>query len=207
MLVLTLQLYNKPIKQIKVMNINSISFSELQKFNDSNSVVMIATEFPEGFDFSEVDEFLSEQLGFSKGKNLIGVHFIEGNVRGSDGRKDWLLEFDHEEVQFNPIARLRFPDLKWTSDFMDIFCDDYYYEAVDEPYYPEDMASGNDEYEGPMNSSNSFVPSGQKFKATISKDGKEDFVMLYAESDVDAYQRCIDVFEGTGYEIIKIEEA
>ena len=107
------------------MNTNSVTFSELQKFNDSNSVVMIATKFPEGFDFSEVDEFLSEQLGFSKGKNLIGVHFINGNVRGANGRKDWLLEFDHEEVQFNPIARLKFPDLKWTSDFIDIFGDDY----------------------------------------------------------------------------------
>lgn len=107
------------------MNTNSVKFSELEKFNDSNSAVMIATEFPEGFDFSEVDEFLSEQLGFSKGKNLVGIHFIEGNVRGNEGRKDWLLEFDHEEIQFNPLARLKFPDLKWTSDFVVNYKDDY----------------------------------------------------------------------------------
>ena len=107
------------------MKTNVIQFNELHKFNDSNSAVMIATLFPEGFDFSEVDKFLSEELGFSKGKNLIGVHFIDGNVKGEDGRKDWLLEFDHEEIQFNPIARLRFPDLKWTSDFLVNFKNDY----------------------------------------------------------------------------------
>ena len=112
------------------MKTNSINFSELEKFNDSNSAVMIATVFTEGFDFSEVGEFLSEQLGFSKGKNLIGVHFIEGNVRGSEGRKDWLLEFDHEEVQFNYLARLRFPDLKWTSDFIVNYRKDYNVEEV-----------------------------------------------------------------------------
>ncbi len=109
-----------------MIKVENIKFSELQKFNDSNSAVMIATVFPEGFDFSEVDEFLSGVLGFSNGKNLIRVHFISDNVKGSKGRKDWLLEFDHEEVQFNPIARLRFPDLKWTSDFVDNFKDDYY---------------------------------------------------------------------------------
>lgn len=113
------------------MRTNKIEFCELGKFNDSNSAVMIATKFPEGFDFKEVDEFLSEELGFSKGKNLIGVHFIEGNVKGEDGRKDWLLEFYHEEIQFNPIARLRFPDLKWTSDFVDNYGDDYFGELKD----------------------------------------------------------------------------
>lgn len=107
------------------MKTNSIKFSELQEFNDSNSVVLIATTFPDGFDFSEVDEFLSDGLDFSRGKKLIGVHFITGNVLGEVGRKDWLLEFDHEEIQFNPIARLRFPDLKWTSDFIDNYSRDY----------------------------------------------------------------------------------
>lgn len=107
------------------MNTNEVSFSELLNYNDSNSCVMIAVEFPEGFDFKEVDTFLSEDLGFSTGKNLIGVHFITGNVRGKDGRSDYLLEFDHEEVQFNPIARLKLPDLKWTSDFVNNYRKEY----------------------------------------------------------------------------------
>ena len=107
------------------MNTENVKFSELQKFNDSNSAVMIATTFSEGFDFKEVDDFLQYELMFSLGKNLVGVHFIEGNVKGEDGRKDWLLEFDHEERPFNPMARLRFPDLKWTSDFIDNYGGDY----------------------------------------------------------------------------------
>ena len=175
------------------MNTNSISFSELQKFNDSNSVVMIATEFPEGFDFSEVDEFLSEQLGFSKGKNLIGVHFIEGNVRGVEGRKDWLLEFDNEEVQFNPMARLKFPDLKWTSDFIDNFHEDYYKDLDDA--WP-DSKTRREYIEGKM-----------KYKATVRINGKEDFMMLYAESDENARQRLAEVYEGMDVEIVKVEEA
>lgn len=175
------------------MNTNSVSFSELQKFNDSNSVVMIATEFPEGFDFSKVDEFLSEQLCFSKGKNLIGVHFIEGNVRGADGRKDWLLEFDNEEVQFNPMARLKFPDLKWTSDFIDIFGDDYYKDLDDA--WPDDKTRCE------------YIEGKTKFKATFKMNGKEDFMMLYAESADDAFRRLVEVFGDMDVEIIKVEEA
>lgn len=109
------------------MNTQSIKFRDLSNYNDSNSVVLIATIFEEGFDFKQVDDFLQNELCFSTGKNLIGVHFIDGNVKDDDGRKDWLLEFDHEEIHFNPIARLRFPDLKWTSDFIHNFRRDYKY--------------------------------------------------------------------------------
>ena len=107
------------------MKTGEIKFSELRKFNDKNSVVMIATTFPDGYDFGDVNDFLSVELGFSRGKNLIGVYYISDNVRGKDGRNDWLLEFDHEEVMFNPMARLRFSDLKWTSDFIYNYCKDY----------------------------------------------------------------------------------
>lgn len=72
-----------------------------------------------------INDFLANELGFSRGKKIIGYHHIEGNMRGKDGRSDYLLEFDHPEIAFNPIARLRFPDLKWTSDFREIFKQDY----------------------------------------------------------------------------------
>lgn len=106
------------------MKTNKISFNELYKFNDSNSVVMMATIFPKDFDFEIVNDDLSE-VGFSKGKKLTGVHFITGNVKGGNGRKDWLLEFDNEDVPFNPMARLQIPDLKWTSDFVSNHQKDY----------------------------------------------------------------------------------
>ena len=49
-------------------------------------------------------------------------YHIDGN---DNGRSDYLFEFDHPEIAFNPIARLKFPDLKWTSDFVDNFELDY----------------------------------------------------------------------------------
>ncbi len=175
---------------MKAIKTNNVHFSELSQFNDSNSAVLIATTFPEGFDFRKVDEFLSEELGFSKGKNLIGVHFIEGNVKGADGRQDWLLEFDHEEIQFNYIARLKFPDLKWTSDFIYNYQKDYF--------------AGDNH---PMDSRSSQTPQGIKYKVFLEKNGKKNFMVLYAESEVDAYQKAMDVWHDMGWEVEKVEEA
>lgn len=115
------------------MNTNTISFNELDKFNDSNSAVLLGIEFEEGDDFSKLKDFLTNELGFSNGKNLIGVHRITGNVLGDEGRRDWLLEFDNEDVQFNPLARLRCArSLKWTSDFIDNYREDYDADASEE---------------------------------------------------------------------------
>lgn len=101
------------------MKKNTISFKELDKFNDRNSAVLQGITFPKGFDFKELNELLSNKLGFSNGKKLIGVHRITGNVLGDKGSTDWLLEFDNEEVNFNCIVRLQYGmHLKWTTDFI-----------------------------------------------------------------------------------------
>ena len=111
------------------MKTESISFNELKeltKFNDSNSAVLLGFEFEEGDDFSDLNDFLANKLGFSKGKNLIGVHRITGNVLGDEGRHDWVLEFDNEDVMFNCLARLNYGrNLKWVSDFVDNYIGDY----------------------------------------------------------------------------------
>ena len=107
------------------MKTNPISFRELRDYNDSNSCVMVALLINDESEVNELNDFLSNELGFSRGKKIIGYHHIEGNVRGEDGRSDYLLEFDHQEIAFNPLARLRFPDLKWTSDFKVNFEQDY----------------------------------------------------------------------------------
>lgn len=117
------------------MNTTPISFEELRTkeseniINDCNSAVMIAVKFPKNQDWNEVQEFLADELGFSKGKNLIGCRKITGNIHGKRGRSDYLLEFDNPTMPFNALARLRFSDIKWTSDFIDNFRKDYDEEA------------------------------------------------------------------------------
>ena len=107
------------------MKTNSISFRELSDYNDSNSCVILALLINDESEVDVINDFLANELRLSKGKKIIGYHHIEGNVRGKDGRSDYLLEFDRPEIAFNPIARLRFPDIKWTSDFKDNFKEDY----------------------------------------------------------------------------------
>ena len=109
------------------MKTNSITFRELSNFNDSNSVVLCGVTLnAESADEQKLlNEILSDN-GLSKGKNVIGIHHIEGNVRGEEGRTDWLVEFDNENIDFNPMARLMMGDtVKWTSDFITNFAKDY----------------------------------------------------------------------------------
>lgn len=114
------------------MNTTSVAFEELFNMNDSETAVMIGVVFPEDQDWNEVQDFLSDELGFSKGKNLIGCRRIKGNILGDDGRWDYLMEFDHPEIPFNPLARLRFSDIKWTSDFVVNFAKDYNEDAYNQ---------------------------------------------------------------------------
>lgn len=111
------------------MDTTIISFEDLMtsdKFNNNNSAVIVATIFDENEDWESVNDFIANQLGFSKGKNLIGVHRITGNILGDEGRRtDYLLVFDNDNVPFNALARLRFPDIKWTSDFIDNYKKDF----------------------------------------------------------------------------------
>lgn len=95
---------------------------------------MIAVKFPKNQDWNEVQEFLADELKFSHGKNLIGCRRITGNILGDEGRWDYLLEFDTPTMPFNALARLRFSDIKWTSDFIDIFAKDY-----DEAAYAQEL--------------------------------------------------------------------
>lgn len=110
------------------MNTTPIAFADLHKVNVGSTAVYMDVVFPENQDWSEVQHYFSEEIGFSKGKNLIGCRRITGNVLGNDGRWDYLLEFDHPEIPLNPLARLKVgQDLKWTNDFIDNFAKDYDY--------------------------------------------------------------------------------
>lgn len=107
------------------MIFSTIHFSELSKFNDSNSLVATGLILEES-DLENVNLFLECEIGLTKNKKLIGAYRILDNVLGNEGRTDWLLVFDNENVNFNYIARLQVGSwIKWTSDFIDNFAEDY----------------------------------------------------------------------------------
>ena len=97
------------------MNTTPIPFADLRNIDVSNTAVMLALYF-------------QEDTGFAPGKNLTGCRRITGNLLGDEGRHDYLLEFDHPEIPFDPIARLKFSDIKWTDDFIDNYAKDYEYD-------------------------------------------------------------------------------
>ena len=57
------------------------------------------------------------------------------------------------------------------------------------------------------NSKDYQMPKGTKYKVSLEKNGAKYFMMLYAESDVDAHQTAVDVWGDAGWEVSKVEEA
>ena len=103
---------------------NPIKFRDIQDmFDDTNSIVVTALIINDEDDVRDFNDFL-ENIGFTKDK-IIGYHKIMDNVLGEEGRTDYLFEFNNG-ASFNPIARLQVAHwLKWTSDFIKIYEDDY----------------------------------------------------------------------------------
>ena len=108
------------------MKLSTIQFSELNEYNDSNSLVFTGLCLAEE-DVPEVEKFFHSKGLMSADKHIIDVKHIEGNVLGEEGRTDWLFVFDNEDKQFNPMVRLSMSPMgvKWTSDFIDNYAADY----------------------------------------------------------------------------------
>lgn len=118
------------------MNIGTIQFAdilngehEFTKDVDSCAMVGISIDFDQT-PADDVQETLEEELrgcGFvtnkeAKVKDLLRVG---GNVKGDEGRTDWIIVFDRDPG-FNPISRLRAPwPVKWVSDYVDNYAGDY----------------------------------------------------------------------------------
>ena len=100
-----------------------ITFAELKNFNDSNSSVIVGVTpncAPE-----EVDEFFHETGFYNDDQHCIELYHLSDNARGSEGRSDILVVHSGGEPG-NPMARLRLSSmLKWTSDFIDNYAEDY----------------------------------------------------------------------------------
>lgn len=104
----------------------NITFSQLKDYNDSNSIIFMAVIFKSLDDIQKLDEFFHEINLIPKDKHVVDIHFISDNVLGSDGRSDYLIEFDRPDLNVSPMVRLQVgSDIKWTSDFITNFQKDY----------------------------------------------------------------------------------
>lgn len=116
-----------------MVKISEIPFSEVEKrYCDGDSAVLM--NMPESLSdkiWENIGRFLSDKLGFSKGKTLIGAYRITGAKTDGDNNC-WLLVFDHPEKHFDPFARVQLTGLKWTSDFVDNYRD-YFDEGLELP--------------------------------------------------------------------------
>lgn len=103
----------------------TIDFNDLHDVNDSEGIVMT------GVLFEYIEEELDQVTGFFHEIGLIpseskvtDLRRITENVLGDEGRVDVLICFT--PCSPNPMARLRYgSDLKWVSDFVVNFADDY----------------------------------------------------------------------------------
>lgn len=105
---------------------NAIEFKHLRFINDSHLIItglLINPDDHESTVKTISDDFINEGI-ISEGK-LLEMIFIENNVEGENGRKDWLA-VTSPGTKINPIRRLGFGFVKWPSDFIVNYSDDYY---------------------------------------------------------------------------------
>ena len=107
-----------------IIELGTLGFGELTAgyesglYNDMNSAVFTALSDCDEKTAVEINKFLRDEIRFSQGKELSKVLRLGG---GKGDFTCWLMTFTGPAVPFNPIARLKFTDIKWTGDFIDSF--------------------------------------------------------------------------------------
>ena len=97
--------------------------------NDNNSFVIVGLLLKES-ELPDVESFLRDEVHFLPAEmSITGAASIKGNVREETGdyRHD-IIFFTDNQGSLNPMARLRIAQMgvKWTSDFVDNYRDDYH---------------------------------------------------------------------------------
>lgn len=117
-------------KTFTEMDFSSIVES-LQNGNldDNNSFVIVGLLLKES-ELPDVESFLRDEVHFLPAEmSITGAASIKGNVREETGdyRHD-IIFFTDNQGSLNPMARLRIAQMgvKWTSDFVDNYRDDYH---------------------------------------------------------------------------------
>ena len=97
--------------------------------NDNNSFVIVGLLLKES-ELPEVESFLRDEVHFLPAEmSITGAASIKGNVREETGdyRHD-IIFFTDNQGSLNPMVRLSIAQMgvKWTSDFVDNYRDDYH---------------------------------------------------------------------------------
>ncbi|MBQ9254984.1 MAG: hypothetical protein IJ180_09460 [Bacteroidales bacterium] len=107
------------------INIKPIAFEKLEKYSDSNSIVLMGLKLERTEEGAKELAGQLKESGLYVGKEVTGVRYIEGNIAGEEGRHDYLIEFDNERP-INIMKRLELASfVKWTSDFINNYKHDY----------------------------------------------------------------------------------
>lgn len=103
-----------------------MTFIELKNLK-TPSMVMVALSFDEKNKdelIKEMNAFFTQELQlFNEGCKITSIEKVSDNVKGKEGRTDVVLHLS--EFNVNPLARLRFPDVKLTEDFLANYASDY----------------------------------------------------------------------------------
>ena len=97
--------------------------------DDNNSFVIVGLLLEES-ELPEVESFLRDEVHFLPAEmSITGAASIKGNVREETGdyRHD-IIFFTDNQGSLNPMVRLSIAQMgvKWTSDFVDNYRDDYH---------------------------------------------------------------------------------
>lgn len=107
------------------METKKINFNEISNFfDDSKGIIMTALDLTNE-DIPMIDEFFHKNHLVSDEAVLLNVYFVIGNVKGEEGRKDWL--FEYKNAKFNPMVRLRMAEIgvTWICDYLENYKKDY----------------------------------------------------------------------------------
>lgn len=97
--------------------------------DDNNSFVIVGLLLEES-ELPDVESFLRDEVHFLPAEmSITGAASIKGNVREETGdyRHD-IIFFTDNQGSLNPMVRLSIAQMgvKWTSDFVDTYRDDYH---------------------------------------------------------------------------------
>lgn len=108
---------------MKKNKIEIVTFKDLYKISDNHLIMMGLSLSEKKYDETliEINDFFHEMNIINNDGNLIQIRKISGNLTR---RHDFVFDFS-PNTTISPVGRLLMSDLKWPSDFVYNFFNDY----------------------------------------------------------------------------------